>query len=49
MLQILHLLIVVEQTGLLTLYGLTSLLTLCTLKAFWSLTLLAYITLTGLH
>ena len=40
---------IVEQTGLLTVNGLTSLLTLLILQAFCLLALLEHTVLTGLH
>ena len=43
------LLTLVEETGLLTVNGLTSLLTLLTLQAFCLLTLLEHTALTGLY
>ena len=49
MLQILPLLAKVEQTGLLTVNGLSSLLTLLISRAFCLLTLLEDTVLTGLH
>ena len=44
-----NLLTIVEQTGLLTVNGSTSLLTLLTLQTFCLLTLLEHTTITGLH
>ena len=49
MLQMLLLLTIVKQTGLLTANGLTSSLTLLTLQAFCLLTLLEHTALTGFY
>ena len=46
---ILLLLTIVQQTGLLTVNGSTSLLTVLTVQAFCLLTLLEHTALTGLH
>lgn len=48
-LEMLRLLTVVKQTSLVTVNGLTNLLTLLTLQAFYSMTLLEHTALTGLH
>ena len=45
----LRLLTVVKQTSLVTVNGLTNLLTLLTLQAFYSMTLPEHTALTGLH
>ena len=48
-LEMLRLLTVVKQTSLVTVNGLKNLLTLLTLQAFYSMTLLEHTALTGLH
>ena len=48
-LEMLRLLTVVKQTSLVTVNGLSNLLTLLTLQAFYSMTLLEHTALTGLH